>query len=97
MVTGAGGSIGSEIVRQVTAAGAAKVLVVERGENVLYEINREMNTPVCVPLMIDINDQVKMDALFAQEIAARRGAAVGGAGLEGDVEGCAGVVFGAGG
>ena len=67
MVTGAGGSIGSEIVRQVTAAGAAKVLMVERGENVLYEINREMNTPVCVPLMIDINDQVKMDALFAQE------------------------------
>lgn len=67
MVTGAGGSIGSEIVRQVTAAGAAKVLMVERGENALYEINREMNAPVCVPLMIDINDRAKMDALFAQE------------------------------
>ena len=36
MVTGAGGSIGSEIVRQVAKAGAAKVLMVERGENALY-------------------------------------------------------------
>ena len=42
MVTGAGGSIGSEIVRQVFAAGAAKVLMVERGENALYEIDREI-------------------------------------------------------
>ena len=32
LVTGAGGSIGSEIVRQVAAAGAAKVLMVERSE-----------------------------------------------------------------
>lgn len=37
MVTGAGGSIGSEIVRQVLDAGAAKVLMVERGENALYD------------------------------------------------------------
>ena len=44
MVTGAGGSIGSEITRQVAAAGAAKVLMVERGENALYEIDRCMRT-----------------------------------------------------
>ena len=42
MVTGAGGSIGSEIVRQVAFAGAAKVILVERGENALYEIDRKM-------------------------------------------------------
>ena len=42
MVTGAGGSIGSEIVKQVAEAGAAKVLMVERGENALYEIDRRM-------------------------------------------------------
>ena len=67
MVTGAGGSIGSEIVRQVAAAGAKKVLMVERGENALYEIDRAMRDPRCVPLMYDVNDRVKMDALFAAE------------------------------
>ncbi len=44
MVTGAGGSIGSEIVRQVAAAGAKKILMVERGENALYEIDRRMRS-----------------------------------------------------
>ena len=67
MVTGAGGSIGSEIVRQVAAAGAKKILMVERGENALYEIDRRMNDVRCVPLMYDINDRGKMDALFAAE------------------------------
>jgi FlaA1/EpsC-like NDP-sugar epimerase len=67
MVTGAGGSIGSEIVRQVASAGAAKVLMVERGENALYEINRRMDDSRCVPLMYDINDRARMDALFSAE------------------------------
>ena len=105
MVTGAGGSIGSEIVRQVAAAGAKKILMVERGENALYEIDRRMKSffnvanhqslstsvasprestsgsaaqapstsaegaqaPICVPLMYDINDRGKMEALFAAE------------------------------
>ena len=86
MVTGAGGSIGSEVVRQVAAAGAKKILMVERGENALYEIDRRMKSfsnvakhqapstsgsaaqaPICVPLMYDINDRGKMEALFAAE------------------------------
>ena len=96
MVTGAGGSIGSEIVRQVAAAGAKKILMVERGENALYEIDRRMKSfsnvakhqapaaakalagkpstsaegaqaPICVPLMYDINNRGKMEALFAAE------------------------------
>ncbi len=71
LVTGAGGSIGSEIVRQVAAAGARRVLMVERGENALYEIDRAMRAAgtMCetVPLMIDVNDRTKMDAVFAAE------------------------------
>ena len=67
MVTGAGGSIGSEIVRQVAAAGAKKILMVERGENALYEIDRRMHDSRCVPLMYDINDRGKMEALFTAE------------------------------
>ena len=73
MVTGAGGSIGSEIVRQVAAAGAAKVLMVERGENALYEIDRKMKMEKgagdgrrCLPLMIDINERAKIERVFAE-------------------------------
>ena len=67
MVTGAGGSIGSEIVRQVARAGAAKVLMVERGENALYKIDYAMRgTGCCVPLMVDVADEAKMRALFEE-------------------------------
>ena len=70
MVTGAGGTIGSEIVRQVAAAGAARILMAERCENALYEINRHMRETVAargvevVPLMVDVGDREKMEAVF---------------------------------
>ena len=71
MVTGAGGSIGSEIVRQVGLAGARRVLMVERCEFALYEIHREMKKRALssefVPLMVDINNREKMRALFESE------------------------------
>ena len=68
MITGAGGSIGSEIVRQVALASPKLMLLVERGENALYEIDREMRqlgteTPM-KPLMVDVNDTVRMTELF---------------------------------
>lgn len=67
MVTGAGGSIGSEIVRQVAKASAAKVFMVERGENALYKIDYEMRSAGnCVPLMIDVSDERKMRKVFAE-------------------------------
>ena len=67
MVTGAGGSIGSEIVRQVTRAGAERVLMVDRGENALYQIDHEMHsTGRCVPLMVDVGDEAKMKGLFKE-------------------------------
>lgn len=69
MVTGAGGSIGSELVRQVAAAGPKLLLLVERGENALYEIDRELRTVIRTtcptkPLMVDVNDRARMDDLF---------------------------------
>lgn len=67
MITGAGGSIGSEIVRQVTAMQPKKVLLVERGENALYEINREcQGRGDILPLMKDINDVSAMETIFAE-------------------------------
>jgi len=70
MVTGAGGSIGAEIVRQVAAAGVRRVLLVERGENALYEIDREMRqrgtNAELLPLMKDVNDRAAMERIFAE-------------------------------
>ena len=66
LVTGAGGTIGSEIVRLVSHAGASKVLMVERGENALYKIDYEMKgCGTCVPLMVDVCDEGKMRSVFA--------------------------------
>ena len=42
LVTGAGGSIGSEIVRQVAGFGAAQVVLLGRGENSVYAVDREL-------------------------------------------------------
>jgi len=71
LVTGAGGTIGSEIVRQVAAAGAKRVIMVERCENALYEIDRHMRgakvAAECVPLMIDCGDAERMTRVFAEE------------------------------
>jgi len=65
LVTGAGGTIGSEIVRQVLEAGAREVLMVERCENALYEICEEtMASGRVVPLMLDINEPEKIAAVL---------------------------------
>ncbi len=42
LITGAGGSIGSELVRQVCVFHPAKVILLGRGENSLWEIQREI-------------------------------------------------------
>lgn len=42
LITGAGGSIGSEIARQVSSFGPAELVLVGRGENSLYEIGQEL-------------------------------------------------------
>ncbi len=42
LVTGAGGSIGSELSRQLLSAGAARLYLFGHGENSIYEIDREL-------------------------------------------------------
>ncbi|MDD4017716.1 MAG: nucleoside-diphosphate sugar epimerase/dehydratase [Kiritimatiellae bacterium] len=70
LVTGAGGSIGSELVRQVLRAGPALLVLVERSENALYEIEREvlkmgLETPV-VALLADMGERRRMEELLGQ-------------------------------
>lgn len=64
LVTGAGGSIGSEIVRQLIRFSPQKILLLGHGENSIYLIEQELkNLPiVCdvIPLIADIQDRKRM-------------------------------------
>lgn len=42
LVTGAGGSIGSELVRQIATFGPKKIVLMERAENALFEVDRQL-------------------------------------------------------
>jgi len=68
LVTGAGGSIGSELTRQVCRFEPARLILVERFENALFEIHRELiaNFPSLhiEPRVGDVSDAVRMEALF---------------------------------
>ncbi len=69
MVTGAGGSIGSEICRQLLAFQPAALLLVERAENNLFQIDRELRalgtTTQLIPCIADVTDAERMQKLFA--------------------------------
>lgn len=68
MVTGAGGSIGSELARQVALLAPAQLLLVERAEFVLFNIHRELAAkhPAIhlVPLVADVGDEVRIRMIF---------------------------------
>jgi FlaA1/EpsC-like NDP-sugar epimerase len=68
LVTGAGGSIGSELCRQVAAVGADRIVLVDQGENALVEIARELehdrNFGAAVPVLADIKQRTKMSQIF---------------------------------
>jgi FlaA1/EpsC-like NDP-sugar epimerase len=70
MVTGAGGSIGSELVRQVSEFNPKLILLVERTEFVLFQIERELTKNFLqtkfVPLIADIGDEARMREIFAE-------------------------------
>jgi len=68
LVTGAGGTIGGELARQVARMGPAQLALIERTENALYEIERGLRA-ACrdVPLVAhlgDVGDTARMDAIL---------------------------------
>jgi FlaA1/EpsC-like NDP-sugar epimerase len=69
MVTGAGGSIGAELSRQVQRFGPATLLLVERAEFALFDIDSELRTSnpgrSIVPLVADVGDESRMRAIFS--------------------------------
>ena len=70
LVTGAGGSIGSEICRQVLRMNPAKLILLGRGENSIYEIHRELSEKapkgVLVPYIMNITNREGMEQVYRQ-------------------------------
>lgn len=70
MVTGCGGSIGSELVRQAARFAPSRVLLLERAEGALFEIERELRelwpSLECVPLVADAGDPVRLAAILSE-------------------------------
>ena len=68
LVTGAGGSIGSELCRQIIRLKPNKLLLLELNEFVLYKIYEELiafnkNLKI-IPLLVNVQDQAKLEKIF---------------------------------
>ena len=64
LVTGAGGSIGSEICRQVVDFGCKKLIMVDNAEYNLYKINEELNSTNVVAKLLSILDIDILEEVF---------------------------------
>ena len=68
VITGAGGSIGSELCRQLAGMGAVKLVLVEHSEFSIYAIDDELrrrfpNTTI-IPVLDDLSDPVRLAAVL---------------------------------
>jgi FlaA1/EpsC-like NDP-sugar epimerase len=70
MVTGAGGSIGSELCRQIAALNPKRLLLVEQAEGALFTIEEELKElgfgTIATSLVADILDRERMDYIFSR-------------------------------
>lgn len=70
LVTGAGGSIGSEIVRQITKFQPKQIIMLGHGENSIYTILEEINKYNLkieyIPIIADIQDRKRIFEIFEQ-------------------------------
>jgi len=71
LVTGAGGSIGSELCRQILGIGPAKLLLIEQSEFALYAVHQELeekqgNRPIeLVPLLASVQDEQRLHEIMS--------------------------------
>jgi FlaA1/EpsC-like NDP-sugar epimerase len=68
LVTGAGGSIGSELCRQLHRFRPSRLVLAERSENALFHIHRELaalGDVEILPCIADVTDAPRMRQLFA--------------------------------
>jgi len=73
LVTGAGGSIGSELCRQLLSGGVARLYLLGHGENSIYQIDKELHLlqeegvgekASIVPIIGDLKDAEYMDHIL---------------------------------
>jgi FlaA1/EpsC-like NDP-sugar epimerase len=71
LVTGAGGSIGSELCRQIARVGPKRLVLVENAENALFEVRRELEEERhftrAAPVLADCKDATRMREVFAEQ------------------------------
>ncbi len=69
MVTGAGGSIGSELCRQIARVGPRRLVLVDHAEDNLFQIHRELeeerHVRMAVPVLADCKEQERMREVLA--------------------------------
>src|SRR5215211_6003371 len=70
LVTGAGGSIGAELSRQIARVGPKQLVLVENSENALFEIRRELEEERhfarAVSVLADCKDATRVREVFAE-------------------------------
>ncbi len=70
LVTGAGGSIGRELCRQIARRNPSQLILLGHGENSVYEIFLELQNDYpalkLIPIIADIRNAQRLDAVFAQ-------------------------------
>lgn len=74
LVTGAGGSIGSELCRQILNVGPSQLLLVEQSEFALYQIHQELEQKISagkaqvtlIPFLASVRDEARMDGILAK-------------------------------
>jgi FlaA1/EpsC-like NDP-sugar epimerase len=70
LVTGAGGSIGAELCRQIARVGPKRLVLVENAENALFEVRRELEEERhftrAAPVLADCKDATRMGEVFTE-------------------------------
>ena len=73
VVTGAGGSIGSELCRQIARADPARIVLVDQSEAALFEIERELvderGFTAGFPVLADVKNRSRMRQVFEKYAA----------------------------
>ena len=67
LITGGGGSIGSELARQVVPHSPASLILLGKGENSVFEINQELRHAghkMAHPVVCDVRDRASMARVF---------------------------------
>ncbi len=64
LVTGAGGSIGSETVRQCVLYGAKELILIDHSEYNLYKIDQEIDKDIVIPIMQSVVNKEDLEKTF---------------------------------